>query len=154
MTAATVLAAHAELHGSRRSFAVQELLDCVPNPLRCGGQGGCQGATVELAMSYAMHLGLAEATARPYGRPQGCGEQLIALEVSTQQGEALDRVNQSQAQRSEDHAALRFLHQRRVESKEFTASKRGFGLRIPSKGAAYHALLEPLSLAQDCRGPC
>ena len=63
MTAATLLEAHAELHGRRRSFAVQELLDCVPNPLRCGGQGGCQDATVELAMSYAMHLGLAEAAA-------------------------------------------------------------------------------------------
>lgn len=172
VTAATLLEAHAELHGRRRSFAVQELLDCVLNPLRCGGQGGCQGATVELAMSYAMHLGLAEAAARPYGRPEACGEAVAALELSAeaQHGEALDRVNQSAAQRSEDRAALRFLHQRRggkglwghaprhrdlssvgVRPAAADALGRRFGLvgwqRLPANGEA------PLRRALVERGP-
>ena len=40
------------LHGALGED-LQELVDCVPNPKSCGGTGGCSGATVELAMSYA-----------------------------------------------------------------------------------------------------
>merc|ERR1740117_215382 len=35
-----------------RSFSAQQLVNCVPNPRECGGSGGCNGATVELAMRY------------------------------------------------------------------------------------------------------
>lgn len=44
--------------GSGRTFSAQQLVDCVPNPRSCGGTGGCQGATVELAMSYIEKKGL------------------------------------------------------------------------------------------------
>jgi cathepsin L len=52
--AATVLQAATEIKGSLRTFSVQELVACVPNPQECGGQGGCKGATVELAMDWVM----------------------------------------------------------------------------------------------------
>lgn len=59
ITASTVLAAHAEIYNSsQQSFATQELVDCVANPQKCGGDGGCKGATVELAMDFVMHSGL------------------------------------------------------------------------------------------------
>lgn len=49
-----------------RSFSVQELVDCVPNPQTCGGQGGCRGATVELAMHYMSQKGCATKQQKPY----------------------------------------------------------------------------------------
>lgn len=58
VTAETVLAIHSELHGANQSFSVQEIVDCTPNPNKCGGTGGCQGSTAELAMQYAMLKGL------------------------------------------------------------------------------------------------
>jgi len=45
--------------GKSRSFSIQEMVDCVPNPHLCGGKGGCEGATVELAMLYVSQRGLA-----------------------------------------------------------------------------------------------
>lgn len=55
----TVLDAHAEIHvpHDARSFSAQELVSCVPNPESCGGSGGCDGATVELALNWAMQHG-------------------------------------------------------------------------------------------------
>lgn len=59
--------------GKYRSFAAQELVDCVPNPHECGGTGGCKGATVELAMLYFSQRGLATREDTQYrGRDQKC----------------------------------------------------------------------------------
>jgi cathepsin L len=61
-----------------RSFSVQELVDCVPNPDECGGQGGCQGATVELAMAYVKSHGLSTEEDKPYsGFDQKCSSKLL-----------------------------------------------------------------------------
>lgn len=49
-----------------RSFSPQELVSCVPNPNSCGGQGGCNGATVELALDWVMQHGLADEQQVPY----------------------------------------------------------------------------------------
>jgi len=49
-----------------RTFSVQQLVNCVPNPQECGGSGGCEGATVELAMEYVQSMGLADAETSPY----------------------------------------------------------------------------------------
>jgi len=35
----------------------QQILDCTPNPLQCGGTGGCGGATVELAYQQIQSMG-------------------------------------------------------------------------------------------------
>jgi len=63
-----VLEAHAEIYNprSQRSFSAQELVSCVPNPRECGGTGGCEGATVELAFHWALNHGLAPESETPY----------------------------------------------------------------------------------------
>lgn len=58
--------AAAEIAGKKRTFSAQELVSCAPNPLQCGGQGGCQGATVELAVDYVMKNGAYEEYQAPY----------------------------------------------------------------------------------------
>lgn len=61
-----------------RSFSMQELVSCTPNPQSCGGTGGCQGATVELAMAYVTENGLVTDEDEPYvGRDQPCKSSLL-----------------------------------------------------------------------------
>eukprot|EP00933_Yihiella_yeosuensis_P052836 TRINITY_DN50965_c0_g1_i1.p1 TRINITY_DN50965_c0_g1~~TRINITY_DN50965_c0_g1_i1.p1 ORF type:complete len:445 (+),score=92.41 TRINITY_DN50965_c0_g1_i1:97-1431(+) len=63
----TVLKAHAEIYkSSQRSFSAEELVACVGNPRHCGGSGGCQGATVELAMNYTLWHGMNTEAEFPY----------------------------------------------------------------------------------------
>lgn len=57
VTSTTVLDAHSEIHASNQTFSTQQIVDCVPNPNACGGTGGCEGATVELAFQYVMMAG-------------------------------------------------------------------------------------------------
>lgn len=66
----TMLEAHTEIHSVRRSFSAQQLVSCVPNPRECGGQGGCRGATAELAMDWVMNNGCAEEFEVPYSGSQ------------------------------------------------------------------------------------
>lgn len=40
----------------------EQLVDCVENLRECGGQGGCKGATAELALNYTHDNGLAAAS--------------------------------------------------------------------------------------------
>jgi len=65
-SAVTTLRAHSELFQQDRQFSVQQIVSCVPNPGECGGQGGCSGATVELAFDYVMQRGMAVADDWPY----------------------------------------------------------------------------------------
>lgn len=61
--AATVqmLEAHYELwRHQNRTFSLSELTNCTPNPFACGGTGGCNGATVELALGHVMLNGLGD----------------------------------------------------------------------------------------------
>lgn len=45
----------------------QQIATCTPNPLECGGQGNCQGATAELAFDYvASSAGLYDEFQLPY----------------------------------------------------------------------------------------
>ena len=37
----------------------QQLTSCTPNPLKCGGTGGCSGSIPQLAYSYVQLFGLA-----------------------------------------------------------------------------------------------
>ena len=39
-------------------MAGEEMTSCTPNPDGCGGDGGCSGATAELAFAYAVEAGL------------------------------------------------------------------------------------------------
>jgi len=44
--------------GTNVRVSAQALVDCVPNPKHCGGTGGCDGATGELALQYMMDHGI------------------------------------------------------------------------------------------------
>jgi len=64
---ATVLEGHVEIYtGKARSFSAQQIVECTPNARHCGGDGGCQGATAELAFDWVMQHGCAEETEVPY----------------------------------------------------------------------------------------
>lgn len=79
VTSATVLNAHSEIYQAGDRYSAQELVDCVPDPHKCGGDGGCKGATVELAMNYAVFNGLAKEQAVPYrGRDGICKNDVSA----------------------------------------------------------------------------
>lgn len=55
---------HAEIATKKvpQRLSFKELVDCVPNPQKCGGDGGCAGATAELAMAYVNQYGLSAAS--------------------------------------------------------------------------------------------
>jgi len=44
--------------GTNARVSAQALVDCVPNPKHCGGTGGCDGATGELALQYMVDHGI------------------------------------------------------------------------------------------------
>ena len=60
ISAASCLEAHLQRNGVDESVRVsaQALVNCVPNPQHCGGDGGCQGATGELAYAYVRDVGI------------------------------------------------------------------------------------------------
>jgi len=69
IASAVLLEAHSEIHsaeGKGRTFSAQELVSCVLNPQHCGGTGGCEGATIELAMDWVIKHGLSDDLAVPY----------------------------------------------------------------------------------------
>jgi len=70
IASATMLEAHTEIHSARRTFSAQQLVSCVPNPQECGGEGGCRGATAELAMDWVMNHGCPEEFEVPYSGSQ------------------------------------------------------------------------------------
>lgn len=57
---ASALETHLELaaHGNSTMLDFLHLVRCMPNPQRCGGTGGCDGATAELAFDYVKHHGI------------------------------------------------------------------------------------------------
>eukprot|EP00747_Dinoflagellata_sp_TGD_P163998 gnl/TRDRNA2_/TRDRNA2_183338_c0_seq1.p1 gnl/TRDRNA2_/TRDRNA2_183338_c0~~gnl/TRDRNA2_/TRDRNA2_183338_c0_seq1.p1 ORF type:complete len:422 (+),score=42.17 gnl/TRDRNA2_/TRDRNA2_183338_c0_seq1:79-1344(+) len=65
----TMLNAHAEIYGAQRTFSIETILQCAPNPNHCGGEGGCEGSTVELGMNYVMHAAVPTAEAQPLRGP-------------------------------------------------------------------------------------
>lgn len=90
IASATVLEAHSEIHATpadSRSFSTQELVSCVPNYDNCGGTGGCDGATVELAFNFVMNHGLAQESEQPYlqvaGECQRPPGELLAVQATS-----------------------------------------------------------------------
>lgn len=65
---ATMLDTNAEIHlgHTARRYSAQELVSCAPNEHHCGGTGGCDGSTIELAMNYAMRNGISTEHDFPY----------------------------------------------------------------------------------------
>lgn len=60
VAAAGALTMHAEIASNKRFKKVlspQNMLACTPNKMECGGQGGCKGATAELAFEWLKNRG-------------------------------------------------------------------------------------------------
>ncbi|CAK0872104.1 unnamed protein product [Prorocentrum cordatum] len=75
--AAATLDAHNELNNGSHQFSVGQILACTPNPNQCGGSGGCEGATAELAFEYALQaqvVSKAEFPADKTGKQPACPE--------------------------------------------------------------------------------
>merc|ERR1740123_2017626 len=71
--AAVVLRGHSELYQQDRTFSTEEILSCTPNDDHCGGDGGCRGATSELAMAYVVRNGSVDALGWPYAGVEESG---------------------------------------------------------------------------------
>merc|ERR1719226_285109 len=54
------LNAHAEINNNTNRYSVAQIVACTPNPQKCGGSGGCDGATAELAYEYVLQKGLSK----------------------------------------------------------------------------------------------
>jgi cathepsin L len=49
----------AEVKGLKNiGWSAHQIIACTPNPKNCGGEGGCEGATAELAYEYVLNKGL------------------------------------------------------------------------------------------------
>lgn len=71
--AAKALQAHSEIYHDKRTFSVEQIVSCTKNPRHCGGDGGCQGATSEMAFEYVLGVGAETDTSIPYiGRDEIC----------------------------------------------------------------------------------
>ena len=46
-------------------------MDCLENPLHCGGSGGCNGAVAQLAFNYTAQHGVALEADYPYTATAG-----------------------------------------------------------------------------------
>jgi len=91
VAAVGALEAHAEKGGNTRPLSFEQLVDCVPNLQQCGGQGGCKGATSELAFAWVSENGLAaaadytgylsgvEGVCKTVGRPAVRAESFVQL---------------------------------------------------------------------------
>lgn len=54
-------------------LSVQQLVDCVKNKNFCGGSGGCNGSTYDVALKYIQLNGFTTNTSYPYtGLTENC----------------------------------------------------------------------------------
>lgn len=59
--------------GNLLELAPQAFVNCVQNPQECGGSGGCEGATMELAFNLTASMGMPLESDLPYrGRDAAC----------------------------------------------------------------------------------
>jgi len=63
---ATIESVVAQATGTMLSLSPQQITSCTPNPQKCGGSGGCTGATAQLAYNYTIAKGIADLGAAPY----------------------------------------------------------------------------------------
>jgi cathepsin L len=69
--------------GNLLTLAPQAFVNCVQNPDECGGTGGCEGATMELAFDLSTSVGVPTEANLPYaGRDQTCGSYTVAVQTT------------------------------------------------------------------------
>jgi len=91
----TVESAYAIASGKLLELAPQTYVNCVKNPNKCGGTGGCQGATMELAFNLTRDSGIALESDLPYaGHNEKCSSYKAAVKVT---GYVKNPVNDAKA---------------------------------------------------------
>merc|ERR1711865_886700 len=79
----TVESHYAIASGKLLKLAPQTYVNCVKNPNKCGGTGGCEGATMELAFNMTRDSGIALESDMPYrGRDETCKTYKDAVKVT------------------------------------------------------------------------
>merc|ERR1711948_5609 len=78
----TMESQYAIASGKLLELAPQAYVDCVKNPQSCGGTGGCEGATAELAYNTSKTLGLPLEADLPYQGMDGTCNDAKALETA------------------------------------------------------------------------
>jgi len=69
--------------GKLLDLAPQTYVNCVKNPGHCGGTGGCEGATMELAFNMTVQTGIALESDLPYaGRDEKCSNYKAAVKCT------------------------------------------------------------------------
>lgn len=70
--------------GKLLTLAPQSFVNCVQNPEKCGGTGGCEGATMELAFNLSISKGIALESKLPYkGRDEKCSKYPAAVKATS-----------------------------------------------------------------------
>jgi len=78
----SVESAYAIASGKLLQLAPQTYVNCVQNPEGCGGTGGCEGATMELAFNLTAQKGIALESDLPYqGQDEPCKSYKAAVKV-------------------------------------------------------------------------
>merc|ERR1712198_285076 len=70
----SVLGSYAKINNMTHDLielSPQHLVSCVPNPLKCGGTGGCMGSIEPLAYTYASLFGIVTEDDYPYASGSG-----------------------------------------------------------------------------------
>ena len=44
--------------GKLETLSPQQLVSCAPNPMHCGGKGGCAGSVCPMAFTYTQMMGV------------------------------------------------------------------------------------------------
>lgn len=104
--ATTAMRARAELRGLPHQFSTGQVVACAPNPNKCGGQGGCQGATTELAYEYALQSSLVQEA--DFGYPQGGGQPECPADMAMSGEEAQESAMRVTTEGYEEHTAGKF----------------------------------------------
>lgn len=79
----TVESHYAIATGNLVELAPQAYVNCVKNPEECGGTGGCEGATMELAFNLTVSAGLPLEKDLPYaGVDQSCSQYKAAVKAT------------------------------------------------------------------------
>jgi cathepsin L len=112
-----MLEAHAEIYQVPRKFSLQQIVSCAPNPEACGGNGGCNGSTGELALDYVYYNGLEDDSRLNYVADDlVCPQSMMAR-------------NPNPVPQPETGGSASFLAMRSpVKSVAFTSPARSFGM--------------------------
>merc|ERR1712228_918365 len=83
---ASVLGSYAKINNMTHDLIElipQHLVSCVPNPLKCGGTGGCMGSIEPLAYTYASLFGIVTEDDYPYASGSGGNDDVCEFDATT-----------------------------------------------------------------------